>query len=352
MHFLAATICLMVCHGGPAAHFADFARALEERGHHVEIYAAGPAYAQLVERGVQPHEFVIEPGAEEKLVSLAKDADVVLTDIGHPFAETVQRTLKEKAPQVKRLAYYDNPESFVPGGYSEVAARVAAASEGVLFANGRLANVCMLHPKQFPVGYFPMARVNMMRERRAAEKTTMQKQFFAQHNLSPRKVLVYFGGNNEVYFSQALPACLEHFTRPSQQLPPFVFVFQQHPGAKAANRDRVLVEQWARQHPEISVVISELKSDDAQVLADVALYYQTSMGPQWALSGIPAVQVGHEVYPDVLVRGKLVPTAVTGDELVRAVAKALEAHELSTEPMLQELGIDPDWAEKLSKLFL
>jgi hypothetical protein len=43
------------------------------------------------------------------------------------------------ATKIPRLAYYDNPEPFVPGGYSHTAAEVMREAQGILFANETLA---------------------------------------------------------------------------------------------------------------------------------------------------------------------------------------------------------------------
>ena len=57
---------------------------------------------------------------------------------------------------------------------------------------------------------------------------------------------------------------------------------QQHPGAKIAGRDQKLLESWLKEHEgdmnSPQVIISQESTEDMQVLADAALYYQTSMG--------------------------------------------------------------------------
>ena len=95
-----------------------------------------------------------------------------------------------------------------------------------------------------------------------------------------------------------------------------LIVLQQHPGAKALGRDRKLLQAWVEKygnHPHAPhIVFSEETTEDMQVLADAALYYQTSMGPVFALSGMGTIQVAHKTYPDVLVRGKICPSVTDG----------------------------------------
>jgi hypothetical protein len=358
MSLLAATVCFIARHGGPADHFATFAEDLARKGHRVEIHASGPALKKCHDRktlGVVS--FSLEGKTEEEvaaqLAERCKEAAVVITDVGDPLDVTIQKALAEWAPEVLRLAYYDNPEAFVPGGYSEVAAKVMSAAQRVLFANANLAKTPIYEApgqearvpveKRVGVGFYPLGQAEKIAVRRAAEHGGMRSQFFAKHGLkdSGQKVLVYAGGNNETYFAQALPAFLRLLEE--TDLSNYVIVLQQHPGAKEKNIDRKLVQEKAPQ-----VLISDVSSDDAQVLADGMLYYQTSMGPQFVLAGLPVIQVGHERYEDVLVKNGLCAVATNPREWHKALADLMSKKAGSAEAVKQGLGLCSDWAERLA----
>ena len=330
-----AAICFIACHGGPADHFATFAEDLTKKGYTVEIHASGPALDKFQSRGFSATAFSVDSPASEVAEKCA-NASVIITDVGHAFDIELQRACAKSAPLAPRCAYYDNPESYVPGGYSDVAAQVMQVAQKVLFANSNLTNI--VPGKGIGIGYYPMGQVHKITQRRTLEHETLRSQFFTKHSLvdTGQKVLVYAGGNNEEYFSKAFPAFLEFLDGISKE---FIVVLQQHPGAKKENTDRVLAEG----HP---LFISDFNSDNAQVLADAMLYYQTSMGPQFVLAGIPTIQVGHEVYRDILVRNNLCSVATTQDAFVRAITD-LKPNVEGREEIERGLGICPDWATRL-----
>ena len=87
------------------------------------------------------------------------------------------------------------------------------------------------------------------------------------------------------------------------------------------------------------MILSDFTSDDAQVLADAALYYQTSMGPLFVLGGSPVIQIGHEVYADIVVREGIAPTVTSADQFI-AVLKDLD----------KQINDNPKNAQKLKNL--
>ena len=369
--FASAVVCFIACHGGPADHFSTFAETLEAKGYKVEIYATGPALEKFRGRKtVTP--FVLENKTEEEVArELAKkcsSAAVIITDVGHAFDIPLQEALKTEAPNSLRCAYYDNPEPFVPGGYSSVAAKVMRAAQKVFFANGNLAKaplyqapgeeVNLAPEKKIGLGYYPLNQAEEIAKRRIGEQTQLRAHLFSKYSLpdQDQKVLVYAGGNNEEYFSKALPAFLQFLSEASQEqdLSHLVILLQQHPGAREKNVDGKLVREWLeRQGPEAKVppfFISALNSADAQVVADGMLYYQTSMGPQFVLAGIPTIiQVGHKTYEDILVRNGLCSTATDAGSLMHAFARLSKDAEAKSgsEAVMQGLGINPDWAKRL-----
>ena len=127
-----AIVCFIACHGGAADHFATYAETLTKRGYDVQIYATGPALKKFQERGITvKSSFSLDNLTSEEEDNLARiiaktcsGASIVLTDVGHVFDVKIQKALSLPAIKASRLAYYDNPEPFVPGGYSSTAAEV------------------------------------------------------------------------------------------------------------------------------------------------------------------------------------------------------------------------------------
>jgi len=356
MSLSTALVCFIVCHGGPADHFAAFAENLPKDAYQVQVYATGPALKKFQEGGIAvTMPFSLDTGDEDKLAEhLAKQcstASFVLTDVGHPFDIKLQQALAKHAGNVTRYAYYDNPEPYVPGGYSAVAAEVMLASQGVLFANSNLANkpiyrspnqeVVLPHQKRIGIGYYPVNQADKIAKRREIE----------HQNHPDRKVLVYFGGNNDEYFEKAFPAFLSILAEAAKQsdLSHLLILIQQHPGAKAKNFEGPLISTWSKENHAVKVMLSDLTSDDAQVAADLALYYQTSMAPQLILAGIPTVQIGHETYDDILVRNNLAPSVTTARQFVKAIEKQEVKQEPLCDRIFQSLGIRSDWLEVLEK---
>ena len=368
----AAVVCFIACHGGPADHFSAFAEDLASKGYKVQIYATGPALKKFQDRKIEivipfSLENISEEEAATELAKGCSGADVIITDVGHVFDVTLQKALKSQASKSLRLAYYDNPEDYVPGGYSAVAAKVMLAAQGVLFANvNRVKTPLYQAPsqeiplapeKRIGLGYYPISQAEKIAKRRMSDQSQIRAQLFSKYSLTDRgqKILVYAGGNNDEYFSKALPAFLKFLSEASLQgdLSNFVVLLQQHPGAKEKNFDVKLVRQWLEEHDGAVRVpqffISEFNSDDAQVVADGMLYYQTSMGPQFVLAGIPTIQVGHNTYEDILVKNGLCSTVTDADGLVSVLAR-LQGNVLAesgNEAIMQGLGISSDWANRL-----
>ncbi|HEX4839509.1 MAG TPA: hypothetical protein VFU89_03600 [Rhabdochlamydiaceae bacterium] len=370
MLFLAAAIGFIVCHGGPADHFATFADHLSQDGEEIEIYASGPALKKMQERGIAVQvPFSVDQLSPEEEDTLADQiaekcstAKVVVIDVGHPFDIKVQKALALRAPKVLRIAYYDNPEPYVPGGYSSVAADVMQSAQKILFANSNLTQSSIFHSpgkeidlrnqKRVGVGYYPIHQAEKIAQRRIEEKPALRQTLLQKNGLIDKgqKILVYFGGNNEEYFLKALPAFLSLLEQGMEQsdFTNLVIVFQQHPGAKAKNIDRHLVEEWTSKHLTPKIIVSDCNSDDAQTVADGALYYQTSMGPQLVLAGIPTFQIGHETYEDILVRNKLIPSVTNVDQLIDSIDRLNQTKkEVPRGIILEGLGIKEDWLQTL-----
>lgn len=379
MSLSAKIVCLIACHGGSADHFTVFAENFIREGYEVQVYASDLVVKKFQDRNIRAIPFTLEGLSSVEETDLAdqiakscRQSSVVLTDVGHPFDEKLQKALKDSAPQVLRLSYYDNPEPEVPGGYSAVAAKVMKASQGVLFANANLEKIPLYQgngkkinipvSKRSGIGYYPIAQAEKISNRREEDRPFLRTQFLESQGLSEngQKILVYFGGNNEEYFTKAFPAFLSFLseTVEKEDLSNQVIILQQHPGAKISGRDQKLLEAWMETQKGNAksplIVLSQKSTEDMQVLADAALYYQTSMGPIFALSGVPVIQVAHKTYPDVLVRGKLCPSVTNACDFAKAI-RSLQSQELSEEmrsKIFQSLGLHKNWFSILKKVLL
>lgn len=344
-----SSICFIVSHAGPAEHFAAFQEALVENNYEVKVFAADAAARKLSDLKSPIQKFEIGDESLDSLVEHCQSCSLVITDVGHPFSERIHCALRDRASHCQHFAYYDNPESFVPGGYSETAKKVMDASSGVLFANMNLVQDATFksYPKRVGIGYYPLEKAeNIACARREDLSNKRQRLFdqlgFADHG---QRLLFYYGGNNEVYFNKAFPALLQFL---EDGIDPETLIFlQQHPGAKKENSDGQLLAQTRRVSQQLKV--SPLTTDESLVLADGALYYQTSMGPLYAIAGIPAMQVGHQTYSDILVQSGIAVSSTTKEQFHQGLSNLLQANLAATSSnnLKQRLGISKEWKENL-----
>ena len=132
-------------------------------------------------------------------------------------------------------------------------------------------------------------------------------------------------------------------------------VIQQHPGAKTKNLDGMIASEWMEKYSKTNkapkIILSDFSSEEAQIIADGALYYQTSMGPQFVLAGIPTLQVGHETFEDILVRSRLCLSVTTVDEFISVINDLSDQQNtISQELILEGLGIKSNWLEIMEKV--
>lgn len=361
-------ICFIACHGGSADHYVTFAEELTRAGYQVEVFASLQVLKKFEDRNIQVIEsFNADAPSEDladRIAGKCAHASAVITDVGHSFDATLQRALASKAPQALRIAYYDNPEPFVPGGYSATAALVMAAAQRVLFANANLQNtpvykaegeeIALPFEQRIGLGYYPTSQAEGLAKRRSKERIELRAKLFQKYGIVEKgqKFLVYFGGNNTVYFEQAFPALL----RFSQQtdLSNVVIALQQHPAAaRGSNLDFLKLEEWSKlnagSEKAPTIFLSKETTETMQVVCDGGLYHQTSMGPLMALAGIPLVQVAHETYEDVVVRSGLCQSVTSASDFAAAI-QGLSPVTVSEERaalIRKGLGIDPDWFNNL-----
>jgi hypothetical protein len=339
----AVTIVFVACHGGPADHFSVLSQQLPNS---IVCAAQGPAENKFLERKITPlvvFDLQSKEQAIADIMKVAKTAHVVITDVGHEFSATIHETLERDAKEVVRIAWYDNPERFVPG-YSPTAAKVMKNAECVWFSNANLADG-PVYQKEEPyeemdftgitrvgIGYYPID----------------QAQAIAR--LRSQRMVAYMGGNNEEYFSKVFPAFLTFLTEAmeTKDLSQLTFLLQQHPGAKKENRDGLLLEAWNVQNSkhvhEPKLQMSTLSQQDVQTKAHAVMYWQTSMSPQFMVAGIPAIQVGHRVFEDTLVRNKKCDIATSTEEFLRAVGKLVKEVSPEEQAAIEQIvGIKTEW---------
>ncbi|MGL4348212.1 MAG: hypothetical protein ACRCSV_01960 [Chlamydiales bacterium] len=109
------TICCVVCHGGPADHFATFIPELQKKGIHVYVHATPGVIGKFKGTDIQVHTFNLDDVSlsEMDIAKKCSKVSILLTDLGNSFDISLQTVFKESNPHVKRLVYYDNPESLL-----------------------------------------------------------------------------------------------------------------------------------------------------------------------------------------------------------------------------------------------
>lgn len=354
----ALTAFFLACHPNAGGHMADFKSSLDKQGVATTFLAADKAYDAAVRRGSSSVERISSEHAKAVALRLHQSADRVIADVGSEFSALVFQELDALNSKVVKIAYYDNPEPFVPGGYSATAAAVIRAADGVLFANAALAKETIYDGDKKPLdlsakkrhglGYFAFEKLEEYRQQRLGEtRPTKRAEFFAKAGLEDRgqKLLVFLGGANETYEKQVLPALGEIFREAS--LDKSIVVLQRHP--RASDADCELFEALPA-----NFVLSPMDFDSALVMADQVAYYQTSASVYFPLMGLPAIQLGHEPYEDLLIRNALCSFAGTADGLTaflqaeKSSTTAPEGEELQT--LYRLIGADPHWAKHLAEL--
>jgi hypothetical protein len=365
----------VVCHGGPADHFATFSEKLKKQGYKIQICASGPALKTFQDRKIEVlFPFSLEnitPLQENALISqiiqLGAKVDYIVTDVGHTFDIALHQSFAKELPNISTFAYVDNPEAYVPGGYSEIANKVTTIAQKTLFANALLAIDPVLSiptEQRIPIGYFPTNIPEKISNLRNIEQSTFRAKLLEELDIEDKgqKIVTFFGGNNEEYFQEAFPAFLEFLDEACQKenLSNCIFILQQHPGAKSKNIDGSLLHNFSLKHHYSStaprIFISTKTTETMQVISNVALYHQTSMGPIFALCNIPIIQIGKKPYVDILIKAGLCDSATTASTFLASLKKALfmPHQDLSSEQKLtiyEKLGIRNDWDLRLEKCF-
>jgi len=80
---------------------------------------------------------VLDPkkGLNEQVISELAEHSMLICDIANEKWVDLQKSMEKECPAVKRAVYYDNPEQFVTSSYNELAQKLIANYQVVLFAN-------------------------------------------------------------------------------------------------------------------------------------------------------------------------------------------------------------------------
>jgi UDP-glucose 4-epimerase len=136
-----------VCsHAEPAIHFGAFNEPLKEK-FTVLNYSTEPAI-EIFNKNVKVIEFNplgldlqnegVQIQLAQEIAKTCSKAQIVITDVGDLFSVHIGQAFAHLETRPKFLCYYENPDDYVPGGYSQTAAEVIKLSDGVLFANVNL----------------------------------------------------------------------------------------------------------------------------------------------------------------------------------------------------------------------
>jgi len=365
------SICFITTHPNPASHFVRFVEVFEEKKIPYIILTGknvSDKFSQL-----QSNVTIIDPEKdfltiEEKL----NFCSVIITDIANErFAELFEM-LSKKYPYIKRAVYYDNPEQFVPGGYSTVAAKIIEKAQIILFSNSSHvkkgiqkdvgAPIDLSDKTLIGVGYYPTdnAKEILGLRNNRAQVNKIRSLIFQKNKIEERnkKIFVYIGGANEIYYKKAFPHFVSLVSNLIKQkdssLKDTVIILQQHPRSKnEGNVDAKLIEEFLYENKEIipkgfDFIVSDMPTNNSLAIANGVFYYQTSMAPQFVLAKIPlVVQAGHETFLDLLVKAGF-PSVTRSDELSRILSQ--NAMNANVQVLIKELGIEENWGDNLLEI--
>lgn len=347
-----------------AKHFRAFSQALAEQGVSSELFFANQVGLSLQEK---EHQFSEEEGLDalQQIVENFPEISSIVTDFAHPLAKDVHQVFYTQKPDVLRCVYYDNPETYVPGGYSEHFEEICQGPvQKILFANANLLEKSIGGKENKPmdlsvknrcsIGFYPLDMLHSIERYKAHELSKKRNNLFQSVQIlePPQKVFVYVGGANEYFFDQAWPFFLSLLeTMNVKDAKKIVIFYQRHPRASfEKDRDLQTLESWKKSHLEIAPIlqVSTLPTDEILALADGVFYSQTSMGPIFILAGLKTAQINPEPFDDILVRSRISPCICSPDSFQELISNEGS----SFDPKIYTLiGMDPEWKANLLKAF-
>lgn len=345
---IAGTVYFVSSHPNTEQHFSDFCNVLTKRTVSCVL---------------------IKTDEKEKTISkvffdkVGKGPGVVITDVGSDKMVDFYLLLKERRPDIVRIAYYDNPEPFVEGGYSANVAKIVPQADAIFFANYNFAKDPVFSSfnmdlktdaTRFGIGYYPMAKIEALSLKRESKeiRAKLREQFIQNHSIANGSFLpFYFGGANETYYKEAFPLFLKflnELAEREEKKVPWTVVIQKHPRSGTFEED-VIVKWKKTAHRFIpNITISKVPFDDALVIADLIWYFQTSASGMFPQMEIPAIQVGNSAYKELLVKAGVIPKAENCQAFIKETHNAQnslvvkEAY-LKKSKVNELYGIEPDW---------
>ncbi len=329
-------------HSLPAEHFVCFEKILQ--GHSIPTFTIFGDVAKRALKGKAPFydlDLLDQTDMElfaEEIAIICECAQTICVAIGHASSGYILKAIQEMYAGSKRvIVYYDNPETAVPGGYSEVAesAILLGKPKEILFANKNLAcesiGICrgLEGVKRIGLGFYSLEQVEMLKMMRKDREKS--------------RVFIYLGGSetNTEYMDKAFPAFVKMIQKMSFEEEEATLYFRGHP--RSSGRDFAQLEAIFKKG--LTVLLSPNDLLESLALADYALYYQTSLSPLLVLAGVNPIQVGHEVYHETLVDKGIISVANTFEELEKIVSTPFFLP--SEEVVYDAIGYDPKWKETL-----
>lgn len=366
-------------HLTPTRHIAEFSKVLsqEKISHHIISLEAGtltcqkenvPCYTSYdawIPKGKSLKN--MEICDQEKLIADIAQASsrskMIVCTAGHLFTSSVVSYFKKHYPHLPLFIYYDNPEAYVPGEYSEgILQSMEAGADGIIFANASLEEesiysslnvpIDLKNTKKIGLGYFPLSEWHQLSDLRE-ERKSLKKDFLAKHQIMDEsaKLFFYLGGANSEYYNHAFPHFIQLLKESDLFSDNIIIALQQHPSSKReGNIDHDLFFNFKKslKNQNITLLLSDISFDEACAMSDALLYYQTSANIKIALSGIPLAQVAHIPYPDILVRKKIIPVIQNTKDLQKFFLNFVDINKKGKEgELIKAIGYKETWPQRL-----
>ena len=335
--------------------------------HHLNVASHFNQYAKVLQKHEIPYKVITDTSVSEQYETDLKDViyidietfdlnelkesindnDTIISGSNSPYWKDLYQLLSIEKPYIKKYVYYDNPERFVPGGYSEKAEEIFSFCEGIIFSNtnhvisgvenknGKLiSNDAHL---KYGTGYYPLHIANLIKDKRTSNHTD-------------KKILVYTGGANNQYYFEAFPHFLSLLENCKSNLENFTIILQQHPRSiKEGNIDGKLLSIFKRNNPNIDIRISNTTTIDTLSIADAVLYHQTSMAPQFIFADIEKVgQIGLHKYVDTLVETGT--PSITSTEELLLFLRSDQDNSAIKKSLNRKLGISSNYESHLLEI--
>lgn len=368
------TVCFVTAHPNPSNHFVEYVQAFEERGVSCTVIADSGISGKFSKLNADVIELNLKSKKwRSKIEDILSKQSLVITDIASHRWISLHRWLKKHHPEIKRAVYYDNPEPFVPGGYSEMAEKVIRRAQIVLFANAKLPEKgiqngekapCKLSKKRLiGIGYYPKADAEIIRKLRNDPDAIgkLREDFFNRHKVedSDQEIFTFVGGANDEYDFKAFPHFIDILSElvfyKDTPLKNTIVVVKQHPRSEdRGNHDGKTVEKFLERHalPRNSHILISGKGDmptvDVCALSMGVFYHQTSMAAQFALASIPVIaQVADKPNRDILLNCGYPFVDEAG-----GLAKVMTGFDQNVDPSTieKELGFEDDWKSRLLEI--